>query len=124
MSTAEATPFADSIKNLGDSLVNMKVLEVLQLTKYLKEAYGLEDAAVWRRGGSSPVPGTGQATVRPTQTDFARPRSRRLPSPGIGVSRRAGRSRDGDRPAGLHPLLPSGARSHAHLDLGASHHPC
>jgi large subunit ribosomal protein L7/L12 len=46
MSTAEATPFADSIKNLGDSLVNMKVLEVLQLTKYLKEAYGLEAAAV------------------------------------------------------------------------------
>jgi large subunit ribosomal protein L7/L12 len=45
MSTAEATPFADSIKNLGDSLVNMKVLEVLQLTKYLKEAYGLEAAA-------------------------------------------------------------------------------
>ena len=47
MSTAEATTteFADSIKGLGDSLVNMKVLEVLQLTKYLKEAYGLEAAA-------------------------------------------------------------------------------
>ena len=46
MSTAEATTaFADNIKNLGDSLVNMKVLEVLQLTKYLKEAYGLEAAA-------------------------------------------------------------------------------
>ena len=46
MSTAEATPYADSIKNLGDSLVNMKVLEVLQLTKYLKETYNLEAAAV------------------------------------------------------------------------------
>ena len=46
MSTAEATTaFADNIKSLGDSLVNMKVLEVLQLTKYLKEAYGLEAAA-------------------------------------------------------------------------------
>jgi large subunit ribosomal protein L7/L12 len=45
MSTAEATPFADSIKTLGDSLVNMKVMEVLQLTKYLKETYGLEAAA-------------------------------------------------------------------------------
>ena len=46
MSTAEATTtaFADNI-GLGDSLVNMKVLEVLQLTKYLKEAYGLEAAA-------------------------------------------------------------------------------
>ena len=46
MSTAEATAFADSIKTLGDSLVNLKVLEVLQLTKYLKEAHGLEAAAV------------------------------------------------------------------------------
>jgi large subunit ribosomal protein L7/L12 len=46
MSTAETTTFADSIKTLGDSLVNMKVLEVLQLTKYLKETYNLEAAAV------------------------------------------------------------------------------
>ena len=46
MSTAESTAFADTIKNLGDSLVNLKVLEVLQLTKYLKEAHGLEAAAV------------------------------------------------------------------------------
>ena len=59
MSTAEATTFADNIKTLGDSLVNMKVLEVLQLTKYLKETYNLEAAAVavagtgrrWRRSG-------------------------------------------------------------------------
>ena len=46
MSTAESTAFADTIKTLGDSLVNLKVLEVLQLTKYLKEAHGLEAAAV------------------------------------------------------------------------------
>jgi large subunit ribosomal protein L7/L12 len=46
MSTAETTTFADNIKTLGDSLVNMKVLEVLQLTKYLKETYNLEAAAV------------------------------------------------------------------------------
>jgi len=46
MSTAEATTFADNIKTFGDSLVNMKVLEVLQLTKYLKETYNLEAAAV------------------------------------------------------------------------------
>ncbi len=46
MSTADTTMFADNIKTLGDSLVNMKVLEVLQLTKYLKETYNLEAAAV------------------------------------------------------------------------------
>jgi large subunit ribosomal protein L7/L12 len=46
MSTAEATTtFSDNIRNLGDSLVNLKVLEVQQLTKYLKEAHGLEAAA-------------------------------------------------------------------------------
>ena len=70
MSTAEATTaFADNIKGLGDSLVNMKVLEVLQLTKYLKEAYGLEAAA------AAPVmmaPGTAAAPAEAAapQTEF------------------------------------------------------
>ena len=70
MSTAEATPFADSIKNLGDSLVNMKVLEVLQLTKYLKEAYGLEAAAatVIQQGGGGGGPP--QAEPVAVQTEF------------------------------------------------------
>jgi large subunit ribosomal protein L7/L12 len=70
MSTAEATTaFADNIKGLGDSLVNMKVLEVLQLTKYLKEAYGLEAAA------AAPVmmaaaPGAAPAEAAAPQTEF------------------------------------------------------
>jgi len=70
MSTAEATPFADSIKSLGDSLVNMKVLEVLQLTKYLKEAYGLEAAAV---AVAAPAGGGGAAggeAAPPPKTEF------------------------------------------------------
>jgi large subunit ribosomal protein L7/L12 len=61
MSTGEATAFADSIKTLGDSLVNLKVLEVLQLTKYLKEAHGLEAAAVAVAAG----PGVGAASAEP-----------------------------------------------------------
>ena len=70
MSTAEATPFSDSIKNMGDSLVNMKVLEVLQLTKYLKEAYGLEAAAapVMMAGVAGPA-GPAQEAA-PPKTDF------------------------------------------------------
>ena len=70
MSTAETTTaFADNIKGLGDSLVNMKVLEVLQLTKYLKEAYGLEAAA------AAPVMMAGPAAAAPAeaaapQTEF------------------------------------------------------
>ncbi|HZW34517.1 MAG TPA: 50S ribosomal protein L7/L12 [Isosphaeraceae bacterium] len=70
MSTAEATPFSDSIKNLGDSLVNMKVLEVLQLTKYLKEAYGLEAAAapVVMAGGAAGTAAPQEAA--PPKTEF------------------------------------------------------
>ena len=70
MSTAEATPFSDSVKNLGDSLVNMKVLEVLQLTKYLKEAYGLEAAAapVVMAGGGAGAAAPQEAA--PPQTEF------------------------------------------------------
>ena len=70
MSTAEATPFSDNIKNLGDSLVNMKVLEVLQLTKYLKESYGLEAAAATVAYAG---PGAGMAAPQeapPPQTEF------------------------------------------------------
>ena len=69
MSTAETTTaFADSIKGLGDSLVNMKVLEVLQLTKYLKEAYGLEAAAAApvMMAASAAAP----AEAAPVQTEF------------------------------------------------------
>ena len=71
MSTAETTTFADNIKTLGDSLVNMKVLEVLQLTKYLKETYNLEAAAVAvagpaMGGGAAPA---GEAAPAP-KTEF------------------------------------------------------
>jgi large subunit ribosomal protein L7/L12 len=69
MSTAEATPFSDSIKNMGDSLVNMKVLEVLQLTKYLKEAYGLEAAAAPVAMVGGPVTAAPQEAAAP-QTEF------------------------------------------------------
>jgi large subunit ribosomal protein L7/L12 len=62
MSTGEATAFADTIKTLGDSLVNLKVLEVLQLTKYLKEAHGLEAAAV---AVAAPGGGGGGGTAEP-----------------------------------------------------------
>jgi large subunit ribosomal protein L7/L12 len=70
MSTAEAsTSFADSIKTLGDSLVNMKVMEVLQLTKYLKETYGLEAAAATVVSGG-PVGPAAPAEPVAVQTEF------------------------------------------------------
>jgi large subunit ribosomal protein L7/L12 len=70
MSTAETTTFADNIKTFGDSLVNLKVLEVLQLTKYLKEAYGLEAAAVAVAGPAAGA-GTAPAEAAPApKTEF------------------------------------------------------
>jgi large subunit ribosomal protein L7/L12 len=71
MSTAETTTaFADNIKGLGDSLVNMKVLEVLQLTKYLKEAYGLEAAAAAPVMMAGPAGGAAPAEAAPPKTEF------------------------------------------------------
>ena len=71
MSTAETTTaFADNIKGLGDSLVNMKVLEVLQLTKYLKEAYGLEAAAAAPVMMAGPAGGAAPAEAAAPKTEF------------------------------------------------------
>jgi large subunit ribosomal protein L7/L12 len=70
MSTAETTAFADNVKNLGDSLVNMKVLEVLQLTKYLKEAYGLEAAAVAVAAPAAGGTAAGGEAAPPPKTEF------------------------------------------------------
>jgi large subunit ribosomal protein L7/L12 len=69
MATAETTAFADNIKSLGDSIVNMKVLDVLALTKYLKEVHGLEAAAApmmmaAATGGAAP------AEAAPAKTEF------------------------------------------------------
>jgi large subunit ribosomal protein L7/L12 len=70
MSTAESTAFADTIKTLGDSLVNLKVLEVLQLTKYLKEAHGLEAAAVAVAGPAAVGGGAAAEAAPAPKTEF------------------------------------------------------
>jgi len=70
MSTADTTTFADNIKTLGDSLVNMKVLEVLQLTKYLKETYNLEAAAVAVAGPAAAGPATAGEAAPAAKTEF------------------------------------------------------
>jgi large subunit ribosomal protein L7/L12 len=70
MSTADTTTFADNIKTLGDSLVNMKVLEVLQLTKYLKETYNLEAAAVAVAGPAAAGPAAAGEAAPAAKTEF------------------------------------------------------
>jgi large subunit ribosomal protein L7/L12 len=69
MSTADTATFTDNIKTLGDSLVNMKVLEVLQLTKYLKETYNLEAAAVAVSSPASSGPAAAEAAPA-VKTEF------------------------------------------------------
>jgi large subunit ribosomal protein L7/L12 len=71
MSTAESTTstFDAAVKSLGDSLVNLKVLEVLQLTKYLKEEYNLEAAAVAVAAGPAAGPAVAAEPVA-AQTEF------------------------------------------------------
>src|SRR5207249_1256467 len=68
MSTAEATQFPESVKTLGDSLVNLKVLDVLALTKYLKEAHGLEAAAAVVAGPAAAAAAPAEAA--PVKTEF------------------------------------------------------
>ncbi len=68
MSTTE-TAFDAGIKTLGDSLVNMKVLEVLQLTKYLKEAYGLEAAAAAAAPAAAMAAPAAEAAAPKTEFD-------------------------------------------------------
>ena len=71
MATAETTTaYPDNIKALGDSLVNMKVLEVLQLTKYLKEAHGLEAAAAPVMVAGGPAAGAPAAEAAAPKTEF------------------------------------------------------
>jgi large subunit ribosomal protein L7/L12 len=70
MSTAEATPVSDTIKSLGDSLVNMKVMEILSLTKYLKETYGLEAAAAAGPVMAMPTGPAAPAAPVEVQTEF------------------------------------------------------
>jgi large subunit ribosomal protein L7/L12 len=68
MSTAETTTFPENIKSLGETIVNMKVLDVLALTKYLKEVHGLEAAAAAPMMMAGPMPGAAEAA--PPKTEF------------------------------------------------------
>jgi large subunit ribosomal protein L7/L12 len=45
MSTAEAPSFADNIKNLGESIVKLTVLEAKALGDYLEVVHGIKPAA-------------------------------------------------------------------------------
>ena len=43
--------FSDEIKTLGDQIMGMTLKSAKELSDYLKEEYGVEPAAEWRRYG-------------------------------------------------------------------------
>ncbi|HWE40420.1 MAG TPA: 50S ribosomal protein L7/L12 [Isosphaeraceae bacterium] len=69
MATAELTTYPDSIKALGEQIVNMKVLDVLALTKYLEDVHGLKAAAAAPMMVAGPV-AAAPAEAAPVQTEF------------------------------------------------------
>ncbi len=70
--TADPASFSEPIRTLGDQLVNLKVMEALELTKYLKEVHGLEAAAAAGPAVMVAGPGGGGEDAEPVEekTEF------------------------------------------------------
>lgn len=70
MSTAVATEFDASTKDLGDKIVGLTLLQAKQLSDYLKEVHGIEPAAgggvMMMAGGA----GGGAAEAAAEKTEF------------------------------------------------------
>lgn len=69
-----ATALAPELKELGDKLANLKVSEAVLLSKYLKEAYGLEPAGGGVMVAAAPAAAAGgaEAAAKPAEkTEFA-----------------------------------------------------
>jgi large subunit ribosomal protein L7/L12 len=69
MATAELPTFADNIRDLGDSIVKLTVLEAKSLGDYLEQVHGIKAAAAAVAAG--PAIATGPAPeAKPVQTEF------------------------------------------------------
>ena len=69
MATAETTSFADNIKTLGDSIVQLTVLEAKALGDYLEVVHGIKPAAAAVVAGPAAA-ATGPAEPAAVQTEF------------------------------------------------------
>src|SRR5437763_255917 len=71
MATAEAPTFADNIKDLGESIVKLTVLEAKALGDYLEVVHGIKPAAT-AVAAVGPMPGAGAAAAEapPPKTEF------------------------------------------------------
>ena len=69
MSVAEARQWGGKIKDLGEGIVGLTVLEAKELGDYLEEVHGIKAAAAAVAMG--PMPGAGvAAAAEPEKTDF------------------------------------------------------
>jgi large subunit ribosomal protein L7/L12 len=70
MATAEAPTFADNIKDLGESIVKLTVLEAKALGDYLEVVHGIKPAAA-AVAAVGPMPGAAAAAeAPPPKTEF------------------------------------------------------
>src|SRR4051812_11918735 len=69
MATAELPTFADNIRNLGDSIVKLTVLEAKSLGDYLEQVHGIKAAAAAVVAGPGPAAGPA-AEAAPVKTEF------------------------------------------------------
>ncbi len=69
MATAEAPVFADNIKSLGESIVNLTVLEAKALGDYLEVVHGIKPAAA-AVAVAGPAAAAGPAEEAAAKTEF------------------------------------------------------
>ena len=62
-----AQNWSDDIKNLGEKIVNLSLLEAKALGDYLKEEHGLEAAAGGVVMAAGPAAGADEASAEPTE---------------------------------------------------------
>jgi large subunit ribosomal protein L7/L12 len=67
--TAERT-FSDKVKNLGDQIVGLTVLEAKELGDYLEEVHGIQAAAPMAVGMAMPAAGGAAAEEKVEKTTF------------------------------------------------------
>src|SRR3954465_14231900 len=69
MSTAEAPSFADNIKDLGESIVKLTVLEAKALGDYLEVVHGIKPAAAAVVAGPAAAAPAAEAAAPKTEFD-------------------------------------------------------
>ncbi len=70
MAEAPAKEFAAEIKELGDKIAGLTLMQASDLTDYLKENYGIEPAAGGGVMMAAPAEGGGDGSAAEEQTEF------------------------------------------------------